>query len=460
MQAVSRSFPSVTLTGKPRSRRRSQSLIGHETLIRLAVTVALAVAAVLLTLPPTFVRNLAHVLPHVLMLGAAALVFAQSDPGFFRVRKEFLVLGALWVVGIGTAAIVHSDSMLGLVNYVRHYVVVPAALIICGRYLSRQPPGWTGFMFALSGMVNLALMLWYVLSTGEITQTDEGEWVGGDSRVYMDQLDGSRIIGPAAVANCAACFAGGLLLICPGALTLKILQLVLLAGGVYLGIATGTRTPLLALGIVVCILVVALFLRRLISMQKILVGAVVLTVFVSGIVALNRAAEFSRADRFALEVVTEKTLTGRTEIWSNRIARIAKNPFGLGYLNSVEDDGLSAHNNYLESFMSHGWLAGLAYTVAALWMGLLAGSLAFSTGGDTHRLACAALVGWCLVVGMVEAYSQAYPQVNALWWFAVGSFAVFAEKKRRHRHWREKAGRKAAASSPSRVAVLPARGMG
>ena len=40
--------------------------------------------------------------------------------------------------------------------------------------------------------------------------------------------------------------------------------------------------------------------------------------------------------------------------------------------------------------MSHGWLAGLAYTVAALWMGLLAGSLAFSTGGDTHRLACAA----------------------------------------------------------------------
>lgn len=152
----------------------------------------------------------------------------------------------------------------------------------------------------------------------------------------------------------------------------RLVAAVVCAGMVWALVEAGSRGPILATGVALC--VVAFLVPHVGRVKRVVALAAVVG---AGWFALGHASGDGAARlQEALNDPTFDQLGGRSWLWSIAVEQIPAHPWGVGWGNFTTlvptgyigeyDARFYAHNLFLEPFIEGGWIAGAAVTVFVL----------------------------------------------------------------------------------------------
>ncbi len=364
-------------------------------------------------------RTLTHLSAIALVVLAVPMLGWKAYEGLNRFLLPFMI----WTLAILLGVVANLGSYSELIQSIRFVVIMPLIVFTLGYICVRVNRDMVPIVFGLCGLVGVVLMYLSISNTPAGLRTPDGGWTGPRTRLYMHYLDATVWMnGPTVVGNCVGAFLCVFFAFYSKRTWVRIGITIVFIGGLYIAMRSGTRGLFIGTVLSLGMLLIALIFLRRISMKRWLLVAFSLlsvgTIFVA-ILDWESATMFN-VQRFRISELMDRTATGRTIIWSDRIDAISVAPFGYGY---GEVDGLfyySSHSNILEIFYTFGWIAGVVYIIimGVIFVRVIKVSV-YERGSLFHTLVAFAVLAQ-LLVGLFESNIRSSHVSFFMFCFSVG----------------------------------------
>jgi hypothetical protein len=284
-----------------------------------------------------------------------------------------------------------SDALLGL----RFHILQPFVLAVLGYTLADSNRKSIAYALLACGVVNAALGYVAVLTT-PVIQLPSGNWAGGATRLWLHPLTHEEFPPTQILMNSIGAGLAGCLMFAFSGRVYPVLSAFGLVSFIGLGLLSGTRGGLVAVGLVFAVLIVKVAATKRIRISSRICLFLLISFCIAAFIAFREGS--IHGDRFLLAELFEGSITGRTHIWAMHISNIANAPLGMGFVATL-NEAQSAHNLVLEVFYSYGWLPGFCLVVASAIAG------AHATIALVKHRANSVLVGFAACIVVVLLYS-------------------------------------------------------
>jgi O-antigen ligase len=316
-------------------------------------------------------------------------------------------------------SVLANDSTPEIFAAIRQHLIFPFVFALLGYFLAGFHLPAIQIALISSGAFNM-IVGFLAITTTPLVRMASGNWAGGMNRIWMHPLSGQEFWATVVLMNSVGAGLAGLLALSSKSRFLQAASIASMAAFAGIGLMSGTRGGLVAVGLAVLLLVL-----RLLILHEARIKVALYLMIVAGIVFYSAAAFpaiMAHASRFVPEELFDKTATGRTDVWAGRLGLILEKPLGVGFEASLAADGFSAHNMYIECLFSYGWIGGLGFLGICM---TLAWVVFRSLTGIKPRMevfGLAACVLAMLIYGMAEAIMRSSLQAFFLFYLVSGAF--------------------------------------
>lgn len=291
------------------------------------------------------------------LLGAAVCVM-----GIWRVKKtkRYVCVNEKWFLLIITMELCYIVSMItavdkgmNLIGIVRFIPVVFWAILV--RQYSKEERENTLNAIPLIGCITIIVGIIAFL----IPKLRDWFWAA------------ERLGGFFQYSNtCAIFFLLGMMLLDKKEDKISGIQWTILFWGILL---TGSRVVMILL---VCVLLVQLFQKKIEKPKKMLICINVLLAIIAAVWVVGLTGSYQNLARLATVFTSNSTFYGRLLYWKDALDLILHHPLGLGwkgyyYMQPAIQTGVYTtvyvHNDLLQCFLDGGWIAGVAFGSLMLW---------------------------------------------------------------------------------------------